>query len=386
MANRATRKLTLRRRLLRARRAGAVPALSFAPASLDEVAHRLPTDTQLLSFIVGEERSFALALSRDGRRIHELPRRAEIEAAATAFRAALLSYQYDRDAGLLLRRSLLDLTSPRVQRLLIVPDGPLHDVPWAALPDEDGGFIVGRLAVSVAPAASTVLVERAPHDYRARLIAFAAPAESARDDPSDAGVPRVRARVRPIPQTVREVESIARLFTGTDAADAPVIVRTREQATIGELLAVTARDGPAQYLHLACHGLVHPERPDLSGVVLTAPDRPDVEVWRVPEILHTDLRCELATLSACDTAIGPTVLGEGVISLGYALLAAGARHACVALWSVTDDAAPELMQHFYRALGAGLAPDLALARAQRETAQRRWRHPFYWAWPLLVQF
>jgi CHAT domain-containing protein len=361
-----------------------VPPLRFGPANLDEVAHRLPEDTQLLSFIVGEERSFALALSRGGRRVHELPRRAEIEAAATAFRAALLSYQYDREAALFLGRLLLDFANPRPRRLLIVPDGPLHDVPWAALPDEDGGFIVDRHAVSVAPAASTALVERARPDYRTRLIAFAAPAESSPDDISDAGVPRLRARVRPIPQTVGEVESIAGLFTST--AEAPVIVRTREQATIAELLAVIGREGPPQYLHLACHGLVHPERPDLSGVALTAPDRLSIEVWRVPEILRTDLRCDLATLSACDTAMGPTVLGEGVISLGYALLAAGARRACVALWSITDEAAPALMQHFYSALRAGLAPDLALAQAQRETAQRQWRHPFYWSWPLLVQF
>ena len=109
----------------------------------------------------------------------------------------------------------------------------------------------------------------------------------------------------------------------------------------------------------------------------------------VGEIYGLELGCDLVTLSACKVGLGQMVRGEGVVGLTRAFLYAGARSVAVTLWSISDNATPVLMKHFYTNLNRGMARDEALQQAKlammRENLNDQsaqtpaWSHPFYWA-------
>ena len=156
--------------------------------------------------------------------------------------------------------------------------------------------------------------------------------------------------------------------------------------------AVRAALAGRRYVHLATHGFtdVSPERL-LAGLVLSPPPAPaaggeDDGVLELFEIHRLALDCDLAMLSACETAKGPRVAGEGSFALSRAFLAAGSRRVVASLWKVDDRAAPLVVGRLFAAVAAadrGSRPcDYAGALRQAKLAVRRdprWSDPFYWA-------
>jgi CHAT domain-containing protein len=137
-------------------------------------------------------------------------------------------------------------------------------------------------------------------------------------------------------------------------------------------------------LHFATHGLLNSRHPELSGLVLSLVDRegrPQDGFLAAHEIYRMKLEADLVVLSACETALGTEIRGEGLIGLARAFMYAGAPRVVASLWRVPDTATAELMKRFYRAmLVEGLRPAAALHRAQQSLRQDpRWAHPYYWA-------
>jgi CHAT domain-containing protein len=142
-------------------------------------------------------------------------------------------------------------------------------------------------------------------------------------------------------------------------------------------------------VHFATHGVLNTRTPELSGLVLSLVDeqgRARDGFLRLHEIAALPFKPDLVVLSACETARGRRVEGEGTIGLTRGFLAAGARHVVASLWRVDDAATAELMHAFYkRLLRDDVAPATALRAAQRElAASSAWAHPYYWA-GLVVQ-
>jgi CHAT domain-containing protein len=137
-------------------------------------------------------------------------------------------------------------------------------------------------------------------------------------------------------------------------------------------------------IHIATHGFLDNEHPELSGIVLSLYDQkgqPQNGFIQIRDIYDLDLNADMVVLSACQTGLGKDVKGEGVTGLARAFMSAGARRVVASLWKVDDDATAELMTDFYRhLLKEKMTPSAALRAAQLEiAAQRRWRQPFYWA-------
>lgn len=182
----------------------------------------------------------------------------------------------------------------------------------------------------------------------------------------------------PIPRAVREVDRIARLFP----AERSVVLK-REQATKPAVQSLT--DPKASFrsrlIHIAAHGVLDNERPELSGIVLTPDSEGHDNIWRAFELLVASIPVDLAVLSACETGTGPLRRGEGIVSLTRSLSNAGAQSVCASLWKVADEATEELMPRLYEGLLAGLPRSEALSRAQHSlrTERKRFRHPFFWA-------
>jgi CHAT domain-containing protein len=137
-------------------------------------------------------------------------------------------------------------------------------------------------------------------------------------------------------------------------------------------------------VHIATHGLLNSEHPELSGIVLSLVDeqgRPQDGFLRLHEIYNLNLPAELVVLSACRTALGKEIKGEGLVGLTRGFMYAGAARVMASLWKVQDDATAELMKRFYRGvLKDGMRPAAALRAAQVEMwKSKQWRSPYYWA-------
>lgn len=142
-------------------------------------------------------------------------------------------------------------------------------------------------------------------------------------------------------------------------------------------------------LHFATHGLLNSQHPELSGIVLSLVDKKGGEIdgfLRLQDIYNLKLSADLVVLSACNTALGKDVKGEGLIGLTRGFMYAGAPRVVASLWKVDDAATAEFMSIFYKKmLAENLRPAAALRAAQMEMMkQTRWKSPYYWA-PFIIQ-
>jgi CHAT domain-containing protein len=151
----------------------------------------------------------------------------------------------------------------------------------------------------------------------------------------------------------------------------------RETARSSEL-------GQYQIVHFATHSLINNKHPELSGIVLSLVDesgQPQDGFLRLHEIYNLKLGADLVVLSACQTALGKDIRGEGLIGLTRGFMYAGAPRVVATLWKVSDAATAEFMGRFYQnMLGKRLSPAAALRAAQLSMRQeKQWAAPYYWA-------
>jgi CHAT domain-containing protein/tetratricopeptide (TPR) repeat protein len=389
--------------------------LSGGPESVEEIRRSLLSDgaTQLVSFFLGEERSFAWILGPSSLVMEVLPGREDIELLAR--RAASDLRRSDephlarraRWSAEALSREVLGPLLPHLtaRKLVLVKDGALHYVPFAALPLPTGtaasaGDLIDRYELAEAPSASAAVALRRRRatsrvaDLEAAVFAdpvFLADDERVAELPGRELVAAARGggAGSELSRVARSLgpDGLRRL-TGSRLEAATIselVPRDRRLVALGfdanrELL-LGGTLGRYRILHLAGHGLAHP---GFTGLVLSLYDDRGVRVdglIRSYELYGTELSAELVVLSACSTGLGDEIRGEGLLGLSRGFLYAGASQVLASLWDVDDRATAELMAHFYRALlRDGDPPARALRRAQR--ALRRdpaWRAPHYWA-------
>lgn len=399
---------TIRRRRAENRRS---ERLRPEPLGAEAIRTRLTgSGTRLVELAVGPERSHLWVVGPEGLEAFALPAGPEIEPLARHAHSLLArgagpeAHAAAGQALCLLSRKVLGPAAAELtgRRLLVVPDGALSYLPFAALPDPaelargvpcaDAPPLAARFEIVHLPSASAAarLAERpGAGPRRGTLAVMADPVFSADDArlerPTEAQVARGWAgerRLARLDGTRREAEAILSRVAPEEAWSAHGFAASRQAVLAGRLSGY-------RYLHLATHGFVHDEHPELSGLVLsrfTADGRERDGFLRVHELAELDLSADLVTLSACRTALGAETRGEGLVGMTQALLAAGARSVLVSLWNVGDRSTAELMERFYEALLTDeLTPAAALRRTQLEmAADPRWREPYHWAGFVLV--
>jgi CHAT domain-containing protein len=283
------------------------------------------------------------------------------------------------------------------ERVVFSLSGPLHSLPFGALVRKGAGG--ARYLIELKPvhviASATVYAElkkarREPAPSPGRLVAFGDPRyPPLSKEEAPLANPDVRAAsqtfsLTPLPFTREEVERIARLFPRSETY-------LGAQAT-EERVKALGRD--ARYVHFACHGFLDERFPLNSSLALTIPATPAegqdnglLQAWEIFDNVRVD--ADLVTLSACGTALGREMGGEGLVGLTRAFHYAGARSVLATLWGVSDISTPLLMQRFYSHLQAGMSLDRALQAAQTDFIRRRvaspgtvaadLSHPFRWA-------
>jgi CHAT domain-containing protein/Tfp pilus assembly protein PilF len=375
----------------------------------------LDRETVLLAYSLGERQGHAFVVTTSGIKVHTLPKRAFVEDLARRFyrtltergravndethaqltlRLATADRQLLR-AGADLSRILLMPTIREIEgkRLVIVSDGALQYIPFAALPDPRTlpdtvpcPLIVRHEIVSL-PSASVLAAIREEGARRdTPRLALAVIADPVFDDSDDRLLPPVRpqptnssARFRftRLPYARVEAEAILALNPGDREVAALDFDANRAVATGQQLKRY-------KIVHFATHGVLDSAHPEMSGLALSmieSTGRQQDGFLGLRDIYNMNLPVELVVLSGCETGLGRDIRGEGVIGLTRGFIHAGALRVVASLWNVSDAATANLMELFYREmLLDGKAPAEAIRYAQITLrTQKRWSAPFYWA-------
>lgn len=422
------RNLVVRLELLRSSARARDPRKVQPPRllTLDEIQNEVLGDgTLLLEYMLGEERSFLWLVGKDLVRVYPLPRESEIRDLAQRYAELVADRDPDMQeaaeaVGKELGRVLLGDVAEKLgdHRLLISPDGALFRIPFEALPSprtcpaaaEWHGNgpppLILCNEVVYSPSASVLAEVRTEAARRPRppkaLAALGDPVFG-RDDPR---LPASRARgidrigQGAVQRSLRSLgmgglerlkESgieVRKITSGLGKEETLVVTgfgATRELATSREL---------AQYriIHFATHSLLLSDFPELTGLVFSQLD--ERGKWQdgflpLYEIYDLHLPVDLIVLSACRTARGQEVRGEGVVGLARAFQSAGASRVIVSLWDVDDKATSVLMRAFYRNVFNGRLNYAAALRQARiamlsDPGHPEWATPYYWA-PFIIQ-
>jgi len=414
-----------------------------------EVQRLLDPETTLLEYALGEQHSYVWVVTAKNLTWRELAGRAQIESAArriykllsarsknvknetAAERRAQLAKaeaEYPKTAAELSRMVLAPVVSElQTKRLLIVSDGALQYVPFAALPIPERAattkkndsrqalpLVMDHEIVNLPSASALALLRQRMLDRQTNPKAVAVLA----DPVFDRHDPRVKGRNRSLNlalhsnEVAPSADSMSEDLLTRSVSDVGLFVNgelrlprlpfTRQEASA--IMAVTA---PGQGLdaldfnasrtralspelsqyrvvHFATHGLLDSEHPELSGLVLSLVNEkgePQNGFLNLQDIYNLNLPVDLIVLSACETGLGKEIKGEGLLGLTRGFMYAGASRVVASLWKVDDVATANLMELFYKAMERdGVAPAAALRQAQIEMLkQKRWSLPYYWA-------
>ena len=381
------------------------PSVVMPPVSTLAQIQRslLDPQTRLLRFALGEDGSHAWLVSPHSIVVATLPPKAEIERLAsrvvdlmrtrrTARAPDDLPEQLHRAAGAL-SAVLLGPFEGQLgdRRLLIVCEGVLQLVPFAALPEPGAATaLVVRHEIAMLPSASAIVVLRQQTAGRAPAPGTVAVVADAVYDEDD---PRLTP-LKPLPPpgddlAAEESVAVGRLMLAKSEGNWVLDYAAPDQrfAAFGFAASRDAleRLGDYRIVHLAAHAIADGVRPELSAVILSQYDdrgRRRAGVLRLHEITtRMRLRADVVVLSACSSVDGRDVPGEGLMGLARGFFAAGAASVIGSLNNVQEEPTLELMKALYEEmLGPHRArPAAALRAAQRQMiATRRFNDPFYW--------
>jgi CHAT domain-containing protein len=368
--------------------------LPTQPAPLKIVQDDLKQDEVLLEYVLDDPNSYCVSISRQGAFVRLLPAgRKETEKLAQQYIDEIRGKASGAEASKQLYEWLLK-PIPEIShadRILVAPDGILHLLPFEALQDSRGQYLLKTRTISYVPSGTILDMLRRGQRHEAAPKPLLAVGDVAYENQGGAGkrLPTptsVRGRIErgiadlsgvalsDLPQTREEVEQIGKIvgpnavmLLGKDATETAFKKEPLDQFRV---------------LHLAVHGFADTQYPERSALVLgTDPKSGDDGLLQVREIIRLRLNAELTTLSACDTGVGKLQGQEGISNLVEAFLVAGSKSVVASLWNADDTSASALMERFYQRLAQGENTSSALRNAKLDLLAKYGDQlsPFYWA-------
>lgn len=388
------------------RGSGANKATTPAGASIQAAIETIPAHVTVIEYWLGKENAWAWVISRGKVRMISLGPSGPVERAARDLHATLSSFstvqaeKRERLAADLYTLVIAPLPADvlRSPYLVVVPDGALHYIPFAVLANHSNRqlrYLIEDHVVATAPslAAVTATVDSKAKSQASRVLIVSDPVYSSADERASAGgsplvakatadptqslrlrSPTTDGHFERLPGTAREAQTISTLFSPAEIDSLSGFEASRENFLSRDL---------ARYriIHIASHAVSDAEAPRLSTIFLSTIDRSGQTIAGdvfSGEVLLRRLNADIVVLSACDTALGREVAGEGLLGLRYTALAAGAKSVVASLWQVPDRPAADLMKSFYtHFIHDHELPANALADAMRE-ARQRFQDPALW--------
>lgn len=337
---------------------------------LNEVISSLEEGQGIIQYVLGDQHLYAFLLTRSGIQLRQLTTKEQVEDEVGPLLEML------RNPGLggytqkavevygLLFQDLLEKGS--LKKLVVIPDGPLYFLPFEALVNAEGDYLVEHFEMSYTPSLLLWKEQRGASPSDKKLIGVFAPKyyDQSVENPN-------RGSYGALMGASYEAETIAELF--------PSEAFIGDQANIDKFK-TKAQD--FQVLHLAMHSTINNVDGEFSSLIF-APDQDGVSELYVSELYNLTLNADLAVLSACNTGSGELVRGEGLVNASRAFTYAGVPSLVASLWEIPDKNTSEIMVNFYQGLKDGLTKDEALRKAKlnylQSTDNSRLQHPFYWA-------
>ncbi len=372
--------------------------MKYADKTLDinDIKSQLADNEAVLSYLVGDESIYVFCLTTDKTELEVKRKPADFEQQVEALRKVMTSgyrkdiEQYIKKAYDFYRIIFPTITDSEIEHLNIIPDGILGIIPFEALFTDsysgeltdykDYPFLIKKYQINYFYSADlfyrTASKMRKHKENRKKWLGIAPVFDSPALIPGNA-------RLAPLPGTVDELTNITALF-GNDS----LATQSRIRKTANEKFVKSDELSDYKYIHIATHGVVNSETPELSRLYLSA-DAQDAndDILYSGEIYNLDLDADLVVLSACETGLGKVSKGEGIIGLSRALLYAGADNLIVSLWKVSDKSTAVLMVDFYDALLNSQSEDFseALYQAKLKMIQNgSFAHPFFWSPFILI--
>jgi len=379
--------------------------------SVAQIQNILDDDTVLIEYKLGTKRSFAWYITKNSIEISILPPRKEIEKRAKAFYDFLgLEKKNNYSQRRKVAKELFGILFPeyekkiRGKRLSIVAEGVLQYIPFSALSvsqdkSKRARDLVDEYEVNILPSVS-VLAEIRGNRKKSKSKAKGGLVAVFADPVFDKDDSRILKKPGRNSASSRGIQK--RIFRDFKFGDTlPRLLASRQEA---RYIAKSSGDGITlktdfdanieniegadlskyRILHFATHGLLNSSNPELSGLVFSLFDK-DGESRKgflgLNDVYNLNLSSDMVVLSACQTALGKDVRGEGLIGLSRGFLYAGSKRIVASLWKVDDFATAEFMRRFYRnLLEKGLPASRALREAKMEMKKiYRYRSPFYWS-------
>jgi CHAT domain-containing protein len=368
----------------------------------------MPKNTVVIEYWLGAERALAWVLTGAGTSLIDLGSSAEIADAARVFHDSLRGISTVAETERLASSERLYTLAVRPlahlivgsKQLMFVPDGALHYTSFAALGERVGArmrFLVEDHDIGVTPSVA-MLLHAEPADARHKagkqVLLVADPVYQSTDTrlttgpafvadaASSTGAQSLQLRgvahlgaLERLPATAAEAQAIASLWPENQVDRLEGFSATREKFLASPL-------DVYRYIHVAAHGIVDTEIPQLSSLVLSTRDRQGREIeGRVlaADFITAKIAADAVVLSACDTALGKNITGEGLIGLRYVILARGAKSVVASLWPVPDQISAQLMPLFYAELiNEDHSVVAALSGAMRKVIARSTSDPAMW--------
>ncbi len=349
---------------------------------LEDVRASLAANELVLEYVVAERRSYCLAISRNLARVIPLASRKTIEELVGTYLKTLKAKRASKQEGMQLYTTLIkDIPDvEKKKRLIIVPDGILHVLPFEALVDGSGRYLVSSHTITYARSASGMFLAKSlPPNAPAKRMLLGV-----------GGIPydqteelKKLAMMRGyLDSTLVDLpaskEEIAAAQTSLRAGGNTLLLGSK--ATKFAFKESTAE--PHAVIHLAVHAVSNQKHPDRAALILLSDQQSgDDGILEASEIVHLRADADLVVLSACDTAVGSLQGQEGIANLSLAFRLAGAKAVLSTLWSIDDISTLYVMKRFYAHLADRKAPARALTAAKRDMlkAYAARALPYYWA-------
>src|SRR5271165_4734428 len=321
----------------------------IGPAPLTQVQDSMKPDEVLLEYVLDEPNSFCISVTRTTASLRVLPAgRKQIEKLVQRYVDEIRAKQTGDEEAKQLHAFLVQPIpeTSKGTRFIVVADGILNVLPFEALQNREGQYLLTASAISYAPSATVLDALRRRDKQQESPRPFLGVGDVAYENQGGAGkrIPAsetlrgrfvrgfadfVGMRLHDLPQTREEVENISRIVG--KGAETLLGASATESGFKKEPL------NQFRVLHLAVHAFADPQFPERSALVLGAdPKAGEDGLLQVREIKKLRLNAELTTLSACDTGVGKLQGEEGVSDLAEAFLAAGAKTVVASLWSADD--------------------------------------------------
>jgi CHAT domain-containing protein/Tfp pilus assembly protein PilF len=370
--------------------------LGYKLASIDDLQRKLPGQSALIEYHLGENQSYLWFVDKSTLQLHLLPKRADIDAKCAQTlelfhdilgrkRSAEKQQRFER----VLRELSLTLAgplrnTPLPPRIIVIADGGLTQFPFAALEFAANESLGLEHDVVQLPSAAFLGAGRKPTnltEFPRTILAVSDPVYSTKD-------PRVRIKLASIGQT--QGPALARLpFTAEIAALETMIPISQRcvlrgfDANVSEVENSHLED--YALVHFSTHALIDDRLPELSRIALSMVDaagRPVDGFLRPYQLSRLPLQGSTVILSACDTALGKQVLGEGLMGFTASLFSAGAARLVLTLSAIDAEGSSEFWVKAYRSMFGEPRANLehAVTLARRNLAHSaRWSDPYYWA-------